>query len=262
MNRKLWLVSVCRTLLVTGAVIGITAGCSKEVPVGTNAPPTAAQPTTDAGPTGHWEADIAGDGAERIRVTLDLAQNAKSEWTASMSVPAANQTGMAVKDLAVSGKSVKFVAVDLMMSAFDLTLSQDGSMKGTISSPGSQPVEFKRTGGAKVELPATSPAVSKALEGDWEGVITTPNGSARLIFHFKNQPDQTVAATVDDDTRVGMLVSDIKQTGPKVEFAIAAEHCTFQGNLNQAGTEVAGQLTIGPNPTPLTLRKKAKPSAP
>jgi predicted ester cyclase len=245
--------------LIAGAVIGITAGCGKgkETPVGTNAVPTAEQRRTDAVPDGHWEADITGDGPQRIRVTLDLAKNAKSEWIASMGVPSANKTGMVVKDVAVNGKSVKFVAVEFMMAAFDLTLGPDGSMKGMISSPGSQPVEFKRTGEAKVELPPTSPAVSKELEGDWEGLIAMPNGSARVVFHFKNQPDKTVTATVDDDNRVGMPISNVKQTGQKVEFAVEVEHCTFQGSLNKEGTELAGQLIVGPTPTPLTLRKKS-----
>jgi hypothetical protein len=251
-------------VLAAGTVIFVTAACSKalETPVGTNAAPTADQRTADAGPAGHWEGDITGDGAQRIRVTLDLAKNAKSEWIASMGVASENKTGLVVKDVAVNGKSVKLVAVDLMMTTFDLTLVPDGSLKGTISSPASQPVEFKRTGEAKVELPPTSPTVSKALEGDWEGSLKTPNGSVRLVFHFKNQPDQTVTATVDDDNRTGMPVSNVKQTGQKVEFAIDAEHSTFQGSSNKDGTELAGQLTVGPNPTPLTLRKKSGPSAP
>jgi hypothetical protein len=43
-----------------------------------------------AGPDGHWEADIKGDGPQLMRVTLDLAKNAKSEWIASMGLPSAN----------------------------------------------------------------------------------------------------------------------------------------------------------------------------
>jgi hypothetical protein len=58
--------------LAASAVIAITA-------VGTDATPTADQRTTNAGPAGHWEADITGDGPQRIGVTLDLAKNAKSE---------------------------------------------------------------------------------------------------------------------------------------------------------------------------------------
>ena len=244
--------------LSAGAVIAIISGCGKgkEPPAGTNAAPSADQLTTGAGPEGHWEADITGDGGRRIRVSLDLAKNTKSEWIASMGVPSAKQTGMVVKDVAVNGQSVKFVAVELMMAAFDLTLGPEGSMKGTISNPGSQPVEFKRTGEAKVELIPASPAVSQELAGDWEGSLTTPGGAARMVFHFRNQPDKTVTATFDTDKAVGMPLNNVKQAGQKVEFGMKIAHGNFQGTLNKESTEIAGQLTHGTNPTPLTLRKK------
>jgi hypothetical protein len=246
--------------LAAGAVIAITAGCGKgkETPVGTNAAPTTDQRTTDAGPAGHWEGDITGDGPLRMRVTLDLAKNAKSEWIASMGVPSANKTDLVVKDVVVNGKSVKFVAAELMMAGFDLTLGPDVSLKGMISGPGSQPVEFKRTGEAKVELVPASPAVSKALEGDWEGSLKTPGGPARMVFHFKNQPDQTVTATFDSGNAVGLPLKNVKQTGQKVEFAVVVDYSTFQGSLNNQGTELAGQFTAGPTSMPLTLRKIKK----
>jgi hypothetical protein len=260
MNRKLWLIAMSSTLLAAGALIGITAGCGKgkETPVGTNVAPTAAQLTTEAGPDGHWEADITGNGPQPIRVSLDLAKNAKLEWIASMGVPSANKTGMVVKDAAVNGKSVKFVAVELMMASFDLTLDPDGSMKGTVVSRrrGSLPIEFKRTGEAKVELIPASPAVSKELEGDWEASIESPNGAFRLAFHFKNQPDNTVAATMDSNNNLGMPLNDVKQTGQKVEFGIKIGGGSFQGSLNKEGTELAGQLIHDASGLPLTLRKK------
>jgi hypothetical protein len=81
MNRELRLIT---TLLAAAAVIAIAAGCAKsnETPVVTEAAPTADQRRTDAGPNGKWEADITGDRAQRIRVSLDLAKNAKSECLA------------------------------------------------------------------------------------------------------------------------------------------------------------------------------------
>ncbi len=244
--------------LAASAVIGITAGCGKgkEAPVGADAAPAADQRTADAGPGGHWEADIAGDGPQRIRVSLDLAKNAKSEWIASMGLPSANKTGLVVKDVAVNGKSVKFVALELMSAPFDLTLGPDGNMKGTISGPGAQPVEFKRTGEAKVELIPANPAVSKELEGDWEGSLKSPNGSFRMVFHFKNQPDKTVMATFDTANATNLPLNDVKQTGQKVEFGMRIAHGTFQGTLNKEGTELAGQFTHEANSVPLTLRKK------
>ena len=139
---------------VAGAVIAIAA-------VGADAAPAADQLTTNAGPAGHWEADITGEGPQPMRVTLDLAKNAKSQWIGSMGLPSENKTGLVVVDVVVNGKSVKFVALELMSARFDLTLGPDGHMKGMISGRGSQPVEFKRTGEAKVELIPASPAVSK-----------------------------------------------------------------------------------------------------
>src|ERR1035437_6098803 len=150
------------------------------------------------GPDGHWEGTMKADNREFV-LSLDLAKNQKAEWIASMGVPSENAIGLYVKDLAVSGKSVKFMAVELMMSTVDLTLGRDGKLAGTITGQrgGPLPVEFKRTGEAKVVLPAASPAVSKELEGDWEATLPMPNGGFQLAVHFKNQADKTVAATID-----------------------------------------------------------------
>ena len=211
-----------------------------------------------ASPAGHWEGTFTQDNRE-IGLSLDLAKNEKSEWIASMGVPSENATGLVVMDVALSGSSVKFVAVEIMMAKFDLTLGEDGSLKGTISGPqGSLPVEFKRTGEAKVELTPASPAVSKELEGDWEGALQTPGRAVRMIFHFSNQADRTVAATIDtpDSGAMGLPLNDVKQMGQKVEFGIKIAHGTFQGTLNPEGTELAGQFTHEGGSMPLTLRKK------
>ena len=218
-----------------------------------------------AGPDGHWEGSYTVNNRE-IGISLDLAKNAKSEWIASMGIPSQNMTGLVVMDVAVNGKSVKFNAVELQGRRCDLTLGPDGTMKGTMSAPQdpmatqiSMPVELKRTGEAKVELIPASPAVSKELEGDWEGSLQAPNGVLLpLVFHFKNQPDKTVAATMDSPGRnaMAMPLNNVKQTGQKVEFGLKIAHAAFQGALNPEGTELAGQFTHEQDSTPLTLRKK------
>ena len=205
---------------------------------------------------GHWEGEVIGDGAQRIRVSLDLDKNAKSEWIASMGLPAENMTGLVVQDVTVEGKSVKFVAVELMMTPFDLTLGPEGTLKGTTSGPAAQPVEFKRTGEAKVELIPASPAVSQQLEGDWEGTLQTPNRPVLMVFHFKNQPDKTVMATFNTDNGADLPLNDVKQTGQKVEVGMRIAHGRFEGTLNEKGTELAGQFTHGETAMPLTLRKQ------
>jgi hypothetical protein len=219
----------------------------------------AALSCAQTGPAGHWEGAFT-EGNREIGLTLDLAKNARSEWIASMSVPSENAEGLVVSDVAVNGNSVKFVGVELMMAKFDLTLGTDGRMKGTLTNgQRSTPIDFKRTGEASVELIPASPAVSKELEGDWEASLQTPGGPAfRMVFHFRNRADNTVAATIDtpDSGAMGLPLNNVKQTGQKVEFGVKIAHGAFQGALNPEGTELAGQFTHEQGSLPLTLRKK------
>jgi hypothetical protein len=213
-------------------------------------------------PDGHWEGSVPvdGDNNRQIGISLDLSKNAKSEWIASMGVPAQNATGLVVQSVTVNGASVSFVAVELMMSKFDLTLGASGTMKGTLT-PQQGPlikVEFKRTGEAKIELIPVSPAVSKELEGDWEGTLAVPGTSFPMIFHFKNQPDKTVSATMDSPARNAMAIplNDVKQTGQNVEFGIRVAHANFKGTLNREGTELSGQFGHEQDTIQLILKKK------
>jgi hypothetical protein len=180
-----------------------------------------------------------------------------------MGIPSMNMTGLVVMDVVVVGNSLKFVGVELMMARFDLALAPDGILKGTVANgPNSRPIEFKSTGEAKVELIPDSPAVSKELEGDWEGQFggpNAPNGGIKLTFHFKNKPDSTLKATMDSGlsaSMVAMPLNNVKQTGQKVEFGIKIANASFEGTLNKEGTEIAGQFIHDSNPMPMTLRKK------
>lgn len=209
-------------------------------------------------PDGHWETTLPMNNRE-IVVSLDLAKNAKSEWIASMGLPSESMAGLVVMDMDIKGQSVNFTAVELQMAKVKLMLNPDGTMKGTISSPqGPVPVEFKRTGEADVELIPDSPAVSKEFEGDWEGSLQMPNRAFRIAFHFRNQPDNTVFATIDtpDTNAIGLPLNNVKQTGRKIEFGIRVAHASYQGTLNQEGTEIIGEFGHEENRMPLILRKK------
>ncbi len=212
------------------------------------------------GPAGHWEGRCTVDGRE-LTLTLDLAKDAKSLWVASMGAPSENVTGLVVTDIAVNGASVKFVAVELMMAKFELTLTPGPTLKGTFTNPGfTAPIVFNRTGEAHVELMAPSPAVSKDLEGDWEGTLPMGGGKEfHVVVHFKNQPDGAVEATFQNLSlgQDAVPINDVRQAGQKVEFGLRVGHSSFQGMLNKEGTVLDGQMTHeGRPPMPLTLRKK------
>jgi hypothetical protein len=210
-----------------------------------------------AGPGGHWEGVLKNDRGD-INVSLDLAVDAKGQWIASMGLPP-KMKGLVVTDVAVDGNSVKFTAAELMMVKFDLALDGPDVLKGTYTSrQATVPVEFKRTGEANVELIPASPAVSKELEGDWEGSLQMGSRAFQIIFHFKNQPDNTVRATIDtpDTKAIGLPLDHVKQTGKNVDFGVRIAHGSFSGTLNETGTELSGQFKHEADAMPLTLKKK------
>ena len=211
-------------------------------------------------PAGHWEGRCTADGRD-LTLTLDLARNEKSLWVASMGAPSENATGLVVTDVAVNGSSVTFLAVELMMARFDLTLTPATTLKGTFTNPGATvPIEFTRTGDAHVELMPPSPAVSENLEGDWEGNLAVgPPQGFQVVVHFKNQPDGTVEATFRNVTlgQDAVPINDVRQDGQSVAFGLRVGHSSFQGTLNKDSTVLEGQMTHeGAPPKPLTLRKK------
>jgi hypothetical protein len=59
-----------------------------------------------------------------------LAGNRLQAWT---SFPSEKVTGLVVQSVKVNGASVSFIATELMMSKFDLTLDASGILKGTIT---------------------------------------------------------------------------------------------------------------------------------
>jgi hypothetical protein len=210
-------------------------------------------------PTGHWEGTLDVNNRQ-IQLALDLAKNAKGEWIGTVGAVTMNAVGIPISGIAVTGKTVKFTVKEWPNEpAFDLSLAGEGKLSGTISTTqGSVPLELKRTGEAKVELSAPSPAVSKELEGDWEGKLDIPSGAFVLVVHFKNQADGTVAATMDSVTQgaSGLPLNNVKQTGAQVVFELRRIGGRFEGRLDKSGAKLSGDWSQGPNSVPLTLQKK------
>jgi hypothetical protein len=211
--------------------------------------------------SGHWEGTIdAPNGPTRL--ALDLAKNAKGLWIASLGVPEQKITGLRVTDISVVGSEVRFSVTDLPGSpAFELTLA-DGKLKGALLVQAlSLALEMQRTGDAKVEIAQPSPAVSKELEGDWEGTIDVPNGQSRtVVIHFKNLPDQTVEGSIDSPSQgvQGIPLKGVAQKGAAVEFEVLAVGGSYKGTLNKEGTEIAGEWTQRQAAAPLMLNLKKK----
>jgi hypothetical protein len=207
------------------------------------------------GPTGHWEGAIKLPERE-IQLAADLAKDEKGAWIGTLA-----QSGQVIPlaDIAVADKSVKFrLSVGgANAPAFDCIL-ETAALNCTINTPGGSIAStLKRTGDAKVDLPKASPAVSAALEGNWEGAVETPSGSLRLVVHFKNLPDQTVKATLDslDQGAADLPLTDVVQKESAVEFQLRLANGAYKGTLNKEATQITGDWTQGGGTMPLVLKK-------
>ena len=79
---------------------------------------------------------------------------------------------------------------------------------------------MKRTGNVDVKITPPSQAVSKELEGDWDGSL--PGRGDSVTFHIKNLTDQTVEATI---TSLSLALKTqafvrVAQSGADVEFTL------------------------------------------
>jgi len=209
------------------------------------------------GPAGHWEGSIQLPDRE-MKVAIDVAKDDKGGWMGTFAQPEQNVKGVPLSAIKVDDKKLKF-KIGGGDQAPDIDCDQDGAaLKCTASNAmGSVPASFKRTGDAQIEKPKVSSAVSKALEGDWEGTLTTPNGDIPVVVHFKNQPDNTVKGSMDSPSQGAkdLPLAEIAQKADAVEFGLPMVGGSYKGTLNKEGTQVDGNWSQGGGTLPLTLKK-------
>jgi hypothetical protein len=210
------------------------------------------------GPAGHWDGALQVPDHE-VSIAVDLARDDKGAWIGTFSQTAQNVT-VPLADVKVDDKSVKFRVPGYGPSApaFDCVLETSSSLRCTVAAGGgSFPAPMKRTGEAKIELPKAGTAVAAEFEGAWEGSVDTPNGSVRLVVHFKNQPDKTVVATLDspDQNASDLPLTDVVQQGSALEFQLRLANGGFKGALNKEATQIVGEWSQGGGSTPLVLKK-------
>ncbi len=213
------------------------------------------------GPAGHWEGNIQLPDRE-FQVTLDLAKDDKGAWAGTFANISQNATGLPIEAVKLDGNKLTFRLGVGGANApdFNCTVESATAMNCIVNGPGgSVSGSLKRTGEAKIEKQKASAAVSKELEGDWEGALDTPNGTLRLAVHFKNQPDKTVQATIDslDQNAMGLPLADVTQKDSSVEFFLRIAGGSFKGTLNKEGTQMVGEWSQGGGSLPLTLKKAA-----
>lgn len=207
--------------------------------------------TVDA--RGHWKGTIDIPNNPR-EFDVDLATTADGELTGTAT--AADHVTVPLLKATMHGrKIVFFVRTD---QPFDGELAPSaGIIAGTVTLNGyALPFSMSRTGEPRIDPPPTSRAVSRALEGVWNGTLAAGDRTLRLVVTVRNQPDGTaLAQSVSVDEGGLMLPLVVVEDGANVTFQSRGVPITFAGILNAAGTQLTGTFTQGATNIPLSLTR-------
>jgi len=210
-------------------------------------------------PSGHWEGTIQVQEMP-VQVEIDLTRNGKGELAGTFT-QTQRLNALPLANLAIDERAVTFQVKGSPAGerVFKGDISPDGaSMSGKFAQAGySMPFALKRTGEARVEPPARSARIGKALEGTWTGTLDVNGVPRQLVLALANQPDGTSTGSFTNvDEGLEIPVTTITQDASKVTLEIKAVAGSYAGELNADGTEMTGTLTQGSATLPLTLRRR------
>jgi len=231
-------------VLVTGAIalLGVT--------------PLLAQPASD--PSGHWEGAIAAPTGE-VRIELDLARSAAGELAGTFGQPERKLKGFPLSTVSMKDAVISFELAAGSNARFQADVAADGrSMSGTFEGFGG-PLPFKltRTGEARTYPAPTSAAVTKELEGSWNGRIDV-DGGLRLILKVTNRPDGTSTGVIVSVDQGGFeMPVAISQKGTAVTLDVPMVGASYVATLNDEGELVGTYKTAQGQELPLNFIREA-----
>lgn len=115
-------------------------------------------------------------------------------------------------------------------------------------------VIVKKPESAKVPVPPSSVQTSQEI---WQGALEVGGAKLRLVLKISKAPDGTLTATMDsiDQGAMSLPVDSITIEGKTMRFTMKQIGSSYEGTLNEGGTEVSGQWKQGGVSLPLVFKK-------
>jgi hypothetical protein len=207
---------------------------------------------------GHWDGAIQTPGPA-LTIAVDLTKNDKGAWTGAINIPDQHIQGYPLSNIAVEGKSVKFAMAGVPGEpAFDGKLSEDGkTLEGGFTQGGAN-LTFKVTRTGEPVF-AKSSAISKELEGSWEGTLDANGTKLRLILKLANKDGSAAGTWVSvDQGGAEIPCATVVQKGSTLDVQAPTIGASFTGQVNKDNSEISGEFAQGMGKFPLTLKRAAK----
>jgi len=85
------------------------------------------------------------------------------------------------------------------------------------------------------------------VTGDWHGTLRQGSSELRIVLHIARAADGSLNGTLDrvDQGASGVTMSSVKLIRARFAFAVPADGLAYAGQMNRAGTAIAGTWTQG-----------------
>ena len=205
---------------------------------------------------GHWTGSAGENGIE-----IDLDKTTTG-WIGAFSMPARGMSGIPLDSVTFADGKASFV-IKGSGQRFAGTLSTDSkTLDGAfVSATDSHPAKLMRTGEAKVDLPKPNPPTAPEFLGTWAGTIQFDQLGGpplRVTVTISNGAAGAEAQVVSlDQGNAQLPVNTITQQGRKLTLEVKVAGGLYEGEINQAGTEIHGTWSQMGSSTALVLTKTA-----
>jgi hypothetical protein len=208
---------------------------------------------------GHWEGTIEVPG-KALDIIVDLAGRPDGKWDGAITIPAQNVKGLVLSPLSVEGDTVTFGMKDIPGDPlFKGTVAKEPrSISGQFSQGGmTMPFTLAWKGEPKLEPPPKSSAITKDLEGSWEGSLNVQGNTLRLILELANETGGGVGTiTSVDQGNVRIPIAQVTQTGTDIKLLVSAIGASYDGSF--ASGQIAGTWSQGGQKFPLVFKRAVK----
>jgi len=220
---------------------------------------SAAQDNVSAG---HYEGTLKTPNRD-VQMSFDIEKTDKG-WIGTTTLNP-GPSGLPLEKITVEGTTVSWAIGVPNAPTFKGEWDKvSKTLKGNVAGPGAElPIEFKRTGDAKVALPQESTPLTKPALGKWTGSVQTPTGQTlRLEMTLSNTAEGKGSATLVsvDQGNVPVPVSSIVQKGNTIELDVRAVGGMFTGTLNSDATAIDGSFTQSGVNMPIKFTRPAASS--
>lgn len=205
--------------------------------------------------SGHWTG-VLDTPAQALDLEVDLKPGTAPGWVGTISIAAQNLKAFPLS-VDVAGTSVSFTMPNVPGSpTFKGTLSADGAtIAGDFSQGGGTlPLKLTRKGDAVFAAPAKSTAITKDLEGTWNGTLEAGGRTLRLTLKLVAGADGATGSIVSvDQGGAEIPITTITQNGQHLELELPAIAGKFSGDLQEG--KLAGTWSQGPGSLPLVFSR-------